>query len=147
MMHKRTRACSIKAAVKKRVEERDNHVCIFCGRPGRGEAHVIPRSHGGLGVEQNLITTCRACHYQLDNTLSRPVFLELAKQHLRSFYPEWSVDAVIYKKGIETKALSSWNNENLVNNTDLYIENNKKLIETKHEGFFILEDEDENDGH
>ena len=144
-MHKRTKACSIKAAVKKRVEERDGHCCIFCGKRGKGEAHVISRAHGGLGVEQNLITVCRECHYQLDDTVSRPLFLELAKEHLRALYPGWNPDDVIYKKGIETKALPSWTNKNLVNTGNSYIENNKNLVKTKHEGFFLLEDEDEDE--
>lgn len=142
-MHKRTRACSITAAVKKRVEERDGHCCIFCGRPGRGEAHVIPRSHGGLGVEQNLITVCRPCHFNLDDTVSRPLYLELAKQHLKAFYPDWCVDDVIYKKGLKTKALGSWENKNLVNTGNAYIENLAKPIKTKHEGFFLIEEEGE----
>lgn len=144
-MHKRTRACSITAAVKKRVEERDGHRCIFCGKPGRGEAHVIPRSHGGLGVEQNLITVCRACHFNLDDTVSRPFYLELAKEHLKVFYPDWSADSVIYKKGLETKATSSWTNKNLVNSGNAYIENLAKRIETKHEGFYLIEEEGGND--
>ena len=95
MMHKRTKACSIKAAVKKTVEERDGHCCIFCGRPGRGEAHVISRAHGGLGVEQNLITICRECHFLLDDTVSRPLMLEMAKQHLKKFYPDWDRGKVL----------------------------------------------------
>ncbi len=144
-MHKRTKACSIKAAVKKRVEERDGHCCIFCGRPGRGEAHVISRAHGGLGVEQNLITICRECHFLLDDTVSRPLMLEMAKQHLKKFYPDWSADAVIYKKGIETKALGSWSNKKLVNNTSCYLESNKNLKKTEHEGFYLIEEETDED--
>lgn len=150
-MHKRTRACSIKTAIKKRVEERDGHCCIFCQSPGRGEAHVIPRSHGGLGVEQNLITVCRPCHFLLDDTVSRPLYLELAKQHLKRFYPDWCVDSVIYKKGEngeKTKALGSWENKNLVNTGDAYIENLKKREKTKHEGFYFIkgDEESEDDG-
>lgn len=140
-MHKRTKALAIKAAVKRKVEERDGHCCIFCGKRGRGEAHVISRAQGGLGVEQNLITVCRECHYALDDSLSRPLMLEIAKQHLRAFYPDWSVDAVIFKKGIETKALSSWDNKNLVNNPCFESQQSAKLKETKHEGFYFIEEE------
>ena len=137
-MQKRTKALSITAAVKKRVEERDEGCCIFCGKRGRGEAHVIARSQGGLGIEQNLVTVCRPCHNALDNSLSRPVMLEIAKQHLRSFYPQWKVDDVIYKKGLETKDLEPWINKNLVNNTNAYLDNNVKAQETKHEGFYLI---------
>lgn len=137
-MNKRTKACSIQAAVKKRVEERDGGCCIFCGVKGRGEAHVIPRSAGGLGVEQNLITACRPCHDALDNSLSRPVMLEVAKQYLKSFYPDWTPDAVIFKKGIETKALGDWTNKNLVNNSVCKDEESAELKKTKHEGFYFI---------
>lgn len=144
-MHKRTKACAIKAAVKKKVEERDGHCCIFCGKRGKGEAHVISRAQGGLGVEQNLVTTCRGCHEALDNTLSRPVMLEIAKQHLKAFYPDWSADAVIYKKGIETKALGSWENKNLVGNGNTETEMSATLKKTKHEGFYFVEEIDDED--
>lgn len=144
-MHKRTKACSIKAAVKKKVEERDGHCCIFCCRRGKGEAHVISRAHGGLGIEQNLVTACRECHHALDNSLSRPVMLEIAKQHLKAFYPDWSADAVIYKKGIETKALGSWENKNLVGNGNTETEMSATLKKTKHEGFYFVEEIDDED--
>ena len=138
-MNKRTKACSIKAAVKKRVEERDGGCCIFCGQRGRGEAHVISRAHGGLGVEQNLVTVCRPCHDALDNSLSRPVMLEVAKQYLKAFYPGWTADSVIYKKGLKTKALDDWTNKNLVNNGICEDEASTKLKKTKHEGFYFIE--------
>ena len=143
-MHKRTKALAIKAAVKKKVEERDGGCCIFCGKRGRGEAHVIARSQGGLGCEQNLVTACRQCHDALDNSLSRPVMLEIAKQYLKGFYPGWSPDKVIYKKGLETKPFAPWENKRLVNNSIAYLNSGAKLKETKHEGFFFIEEEGEN---
>lgn len=40
-MHKKTKAVAIPTKVKKAVEERDNHQCIFCGSPyTRGECHL-----------------------------------------------------------------------------------------------------------
>ena len=143
-MHKRTKALAIKTVIKKKVEERDGGCCIFCGRSGRGEAHVIARSQGGLGVEQNLVTACKKCHDALDNSISRPVMLEIAKQYLKNFYPDWSADNVIYKKGIETKPFAPWENKNLVNNCNSYLNSGAKLKETKHEGFYFIEEEDEN---
>ena len=130
-MHTRTRACAIPTKTKKIVEERDGHACIFCGKRGRGEAHVIARSQGGLGVEQNLVTVCRKCHYLMDDTVSRDFFIEMAKQHLRRIYPDWNEEDLIYKKGEKTKVLSSWKNKNLVNNGNLYIQNNQKSEKTE----------------
>lgn len=144
-MNKRAKACSIKTQVKKRVEERDRGACIFCGRPGRGEAHVIPRSQGGLGVEQNLVTACRLCHDTMDFTDQRDFMLEIAKEHLRNLYPGWSEDKVIFKKGKETKDMEDWTNKNLVNSGNSYIENNKNLVKTKHEGFYILKEDSDED--
>ena len=69
-MHKRTKAVAIPPKVKKDVEERDNHECIFChSSNARGEAHYINRSQGGLGIPQNLLTTCPYCHREMDNGL------------------------------------------------------------------------------
>ena len=66
MISKRTKACEITPEVKAQVEKRDGYCCIFCGAPGRGEAHFIGRAQGGLGVPENLLTVCRACHNQMD---------------------------------------------------------------------------------
>lgn len=142
-MNTRTRACAINPQVKKRVEERDKGCCIFCGKPGRGEAHIIPRSQGGLGIEQNLVTACRLCHDTMDFTIQRSYMIEKAKEYLRGLYPGWSEDNVIYKKGEKTEAFDKWTNTNLVNSGNSYIENNKKFVKTKHEGFFLLEATDE----
>ena len=66
--HKRTKACSISTKTKLIVYERDKGCCIFCGKIGLPEAHIIPRSHGGLGCEENIVTACRSCHDKLDNS-------------------------------------------------------------------------------
>ena len=103
-MHKRTRACAIPQEVKLIVYERDHERCIFCGAPGLPEAHVIPRSHGGLGVPQNIITVCRACHDQLDNSSNRQQMLDVAVEYLGSYYHEISQTDVIYQKWDKDKA-------------------------------------------
>ena len=102
-MNRRTRAVSIPAKVKRQVEERDHGHCIFCGRPGRGEAHFISRAQGGLGIEENLLTVCRSCHDQLDNSTKRQQMLTFAEEHLRARYPYWDKSFLIYEKGIKTK--------------------------------------------
>lgn len=97
-MNKRTRKTAIPTKVKKVVWERDGKCCIFCGRPGNPEAHIIPRSHGGLGIEQNIVTVCRECHDLLDNSTERDKRLQIAKEYVRSFYPGWTEESVIYNK-------------------------------------------------
>lgn len=97
-MHKRTKACSISKATKKIVYERDDGLCIFCHRPGDPVAHVVPRSHGGLGIEQNIVTACLACHTRLDNSTDRQIMLETAKRYLRAKCEGWKEEDCIYKK-------------------------------------------------
>lgn len=97
-MHKRTRACAISKKTKQRVYERDMGACIFCGAPGLPEAHVVPRSHGGLGCEENIVTVCRTCHDKLDNSLERQQMLHEAAEHLKRFYPDWDAKKYVYDK-------------------------------------------------
>ena len=64
-------ALPISKKAKEMVYKRDEGSCIFCGAPGLPEAHYIPRSHGGLGVPQNIVTVCRPCHDKMDNSVQR----------------------------------------------------------------------------
>lgn len=97
-MHKRTKACAIPKKVKEKVYERDKGLCIFCGRPGLPEGHVISRAHSGRGIEQNIITVCRTCHDRMDNSNYRDLYQEQAVKYLKRFYPKWSKEKVTYSK-------------------------------------------------
>lgn len=101
MKHKRTKACAIPQKVKKAVYERDRGLCIFCGRPGDPVAHVISRAHGGLGVEQNIITACFRCHERMDNSPDRQMYLDLAKSYLANIYGPIDWDSLVYRKGMK----------------------------------------------
>lgn len=70
--------------------------------PGRGEAHLIARSQGGLGVEENLLTVCRICHDKMDNSTERTEMTARAEEYLRKIYPYWDRELFIYKKLINT---------------------------------------------
>ena len=98
-MQNRTKAVAITPKTREIVEKRDNYSCIFCGKPGRGEAHFVNRSQGGLGIEQNIITVCRYCHNQMDNGQATKLYRDKAEQYLKSKYPEWDKSALVYKKG------------------------------------------------
>jgi 5-methylcytosine-specific restriction endonuclease McrA len=99
MKSKRTKATDISQKVREEVERRDNHCCIFCGSPNaRGEGHYIRRSQGGLGIPQNLVTVCRNCHREFDEGQYKEVFKEKAKEYLRSFYPDWNEEDLVYHK-------------------------------------------------
>lgn len=99
MKSKRTKALEISPKVKRIVWERDKW-CIFCGTPyALPEAHYIPRSASGLGIEQNIVTLCRDCHRRLDQTSERPQLLKQVKEHLERHYPNFKDSDRIYKKG------------------------------------------------
>ena len=102
--HKRTKACEISKKTKLIVYERDGGCCIFCGKSGLPEAHVIPRSHGGLGCPENIITACRKCHDKLDNSTNRKKMLFFAIKYLKRFYPDWKKEDFIFDKWRKDKA-------------------------------------------
>ena len=95
---RRSRATAISKATKEAVYERDEGCCIFCGRPGLPEAHYIPRSHGGLGIEQNIVTACRECHRRMDQTTDRPLYMAAAKEYLKSKYEDWNEEDLVFRK-------------------------------------------------
>ncbi len=103
---KRTKACEIKPKVREEVERRDSidghPCCIFCGSSdARGEGHFIKRSQGGLGIPQNLVTVCRYCHHEMDDGNNREYYMDVAENYLRSQYPDWNKDDLIFKKGMD----------------------------------------------
>lgn len=97
----RSKACDITKGVKKKVWERDGQRCIVCwSRNAMPNAHFIPRSKGGLGVEQNIVTLCQDCHRAYDQTPQRPIHQAFIRNYLKEKYgPTWNEEDLIYKKG------------------------------------------------
>lgn len=118
-MHKRTRACAIIKKTKLRVYERDKGRCIFCGAPGLPEAHYIPRSHGGLGIPENIVTACRPCHDKMDNSTDRQQMLQVAADYLKRLYPDWNEQSLVYDKWHKDKAQEQIKEQKFSNNQDL----------------------------
>ena len=141
-MHKRTRACAISKKTKLRVYERDKGRCIFCGAPGLPEAHYIPRSHGGLGIEQNIVTACRPCHDKMDNSTDRQQMLQMAADHLKRFYPDWNEQSLVYDKWHKDKAQEQINEQKFSNNQGLNGKNAEKPQKDKADeppdGFYFI---------
>ena len=99
MKTRRSKATDIPQRVKETVWERDGHRCIFCGDLyAMPNAHYIPRSKGGLGIEQNIVTACVVCHDKMDHTTERPLFLLSAKRYLQAKYKNWNEENLVYKK-------------------------------------------------
>lgn len=100
---KRAKALAICNTVKQAVYDRDGGVCIWCGRRGYPEAHYIPRSKGGLGIEENILTLCRGCHdhYDHGSRFERECMREEFEKHLRGHYPDWDEEKLYYRRDSE----------------------------------------------
>ena len=99
-MHKRTRACQIPRKVKEKVWERDGHRCVGCGRWVPVDcacAHYIARSHGGLGIEENVLTLCPVCHAEFDQSSNRRKLREIYGEYLKTRYG--ANKSLVYRKG------------------------------------------------
>lgn len=100
----RAKACAITTEVKRRVAERDSidgwPCCILCGsNQALPEAHFIPRSAGGLGIEENIMTLCRPCHRQFDGAdwETKEKLKNRVREYFRSYYPEWNEEKLTWK--------------------------------------------------
>lgn len=99
MKTKRAKACDIPQKVKVAVWERDNHYCIICGNSNAmPNAHYIPRSQGGLGIEENIVTLCLDCHRKYDQSVERTLYGEMIKEYLKRQYPNWNEKNLVYRR-------------------------------------------------
>lgn len=106
MKSKRSKACDIPQKIKKIVWERDGGRCIICGsRVAMPNAHYIPRSKGGLGIEQNIVTLCTElseckCHRKFDNGTKeeREEIGNRIWRYLKSKYPTLEKENLIFRR-------------------------------------------------
>lgn len=99
MKHRMTKACDISPKVKAEVWARDGGYCILCGSPDAApNAHYIPRSHGGLGIPENVVTLCGTCHTAYDNSGARRALQAEIRAYLMGHYPQWDETKLIYRK-------------------------------------------------
>ncbi len=99
-MNAQTKATSIPQNVKRLVFARDGGRCVLCGAQGAPNAHYIPRSQGGRGIEQNIVTLCCNCHRRYDQTADRAWIRQKLSVYLKSRYTDWNENELTYKKGI-----------------------------------------------
>lgn len=110
--HRYTRKLQFPKKTRERIYQRDNGQCIFCRMGFSKEGaewldlevkdimHFVPKSSLGLGVEQNGAIGCRYHHTLLDNGNKgmREEMLQKFEEYLRSKYPDWDKDKLVYRK-------------------------------------------------
>ena len=107
-MRRATKFTAIQNGVKGIVFARDDGKCVLCGSiRGVPDAHVIPRSRMGRGIEQNIVTLCPECHRAYDQGQNIEKFGKGTTReslqcyliaYLKQFYPNWTKEEVTYKK-------------------------------------------------
>ena len=106
MKTKRSQATDISMSVKQKVWERDGGRCVVCGSTiAMPNAHYIPRSKGGLGIEENIVTLCTSitpnhCHERFDKGTQkeREQLRRIIKHYLMERYNNWNEESLIYHK-------------------------------------------------
>lgn len=106
-----TRRLEFDAQTRQKIIARDGG-CFFCQRwyhmgwalPGDlvplDIMHIIPRSHLGLGVEQNGVLGCRYHHSLMDNGNKGlgTEMMDMLQDYMRELYPHWTPESVTYSK-------------------------------------------------
>ncbi|MBR5377174.1 MAG: hypothetical protein IK139_07830 [Lachnospiraceae bacterium] len=111
-MTKATKKLQFSQKEREKIYNRDNHLCIFCrigyhmesttkmGYQLDGIMHYIPRSQGGLGIEQNGALGCHYHHQLMDNGNKglRKEMREFMAGYLEGMYPGWNEKELVYNK-------------------------------------------------
>jgi hypothetical protein len=98
MKSARTKACDISPAVRRAVEERDGGCSVISGMPGIANAHYIPRSKGGLGITENIVTLTPEEHHEFDNGNKHKEYGEKIRAFLDEKYPGFPNEKRIYDR-------------------------------------------------
>jgi predicted restriction endonuclease len=115
-LNKRTKALQFPKATALKIVERDE-MCIFCKLYYHMDStstlayqiqqimHIVNKSQGGLGIEENGVLGCQYHHGLLDNgNLGlRDEMIEILEEHLKNLYPGWTEDSVKFDKWKEIK--------------------------------------------
>ncbi len=109
---KAAKAREFSTKAREKIFFRDAGQCIFCkknyhmeestwlSREALSVMHYIPRSKNGLGIPENGALGCLHHHTMLDNGKDgrREEMLQIFRDYLKSKYPEWNEEMLIYNK-------------------------------------------------
>lgn len=107
MKSKRSKSTNISQKIKQIVWERDGGKCVVCGNSYNvmPNAHYIPRSKGGLGIEENIVTLCteftkNKCHrkYDFGSYEERENIEQIIKNYLKTKYPNWDEESLVFRR-------------------------------------------------
>lgn len=110
-MNKRTKYLQFTPAIIGKMLRRDEG-CIFCkmrfymNNPYQwnysilDSMHIVNKSQGGLGIEENGVIGCRYHHGLLDNGSKglREEMLHIIEDYMKEIYPGWNKEDLIYRK-------------------------------------------------
>jgi 5-methylcytosine-specific restriction endonuclease McrA len=81
---KRGKASEFSTNVRKAIIKRDKGQCVRCSAPYHNIHHVIFRSQGGLGTEDNGVCVCYWCHeYAHSSREGRQWFEDYREEYLK----------------------------------------------------------------
>lgn len=110
-MHKRTKLLQFDKKTALKISERDQG-CIFCKAGYHMKSkfqfdyqiqdimHIVNKSQGGLGIEQNGVLGCRY-HHSLHDDGNKGLRAEMDKiieEYMSDIYPGWNKEELVYKK-------------------------------------------------
>lgn len=106
-MNKRTKALQISIKTKQKVWIRQKGRSVISGVPitvNECCCHFIPRSRGGLGIEENVVGMTYQEHMIFDlnlpgdHNVEHQIYRKKARDHLIKNYSDWNEEKLIYKK-------------------------------------------------
>ena len=84
---------------RKAVYRRDGYRCALCDDTrGLQVHHVVRRSQGGLGTEENIWTGCQRCHNAFDSEATDGPLHARMRDYFKTLYPQWDESKQKYRK-------------------------------------------------